>query len=522
MVAEEVRGKGKRGLLRIIFGRTTFFILFMALQIAVLAWIYFWLDDRYQAYGYGAFGLVSAVLAIRILNEKQNASFKMAWLVPVLLFPVFGCLFYIFVQLQMEKRIADIRIRTRSYLKQNEAIAAKLMKENRRNANLSRYLSERAGYPVYDRTNFKYYPLGDDFFPDLLEELKAAERFIFLEYFIIQRGEMWDSVLKILEEKAAAGVDVRVLYDGMNSFSNLPHDYPKELEARGVRCRIFNPIRPAISTSQNNRDHRKILVIDGHTAFTGGVNLADEYINRKVRFGHWKDNAVRLKGEAVKSFTVMFLQMWSVCAFRPEYDFDYGPFLDTGDHFHSPALNMDGYSIPFSDSPLDGEPVGHQVYLDIIYQARRYVYIMTPYLILDSEMITALTRAAKSGIEVIIIMPHIPDKWYAFVLAHTYYKELIQAGVSIYEYTPGFVHAKVFVSDDDTATVGTINLDYRSLHLHFECAAYLFRNQAVAQAEADFQDTLKKSQEITVEDCRNYPLGRRMAGKMLRLIAPLM
>ncbi len=221
MVAEEVRGKGKRGLLRIIFGRTTFFILFMALQIAVLAWIYFWLDDRYQAYGYGAFGLVSAVLAIRILNEKQNASFKMAWLVPVLLFPVFGCLFYIFVQLQMEtkilaKRIADIRIRTRSYLNQNEAIAAKLMKENRRNANLSRYLSERAGYPVYDRTNFKYYPLGDDFFPDLLEELKAAERFIFLEYFIIQRGEMWDSVLKILEEKAAAGVDVRVLYDGMN------------------------------------------------------------------------------------------------------------------------------------------------------------------------------------------------------------------------------------------------------------------------------------------------------------------
>ena len=301
MVAEEVKGKGKRGLLRIVFGRTTFFILFMALQIAVLAWIYFWLDDRYQAYGYGAFGLVSAILAIRILNEKQNASFKMAWLVPVLLFPVFGCLFYIFVQLQMEtkilaRRIADIKARTRSFLSQNESIEAKLMKENRRNANLSRYLSERAGYPVYDKTNFKYYPLGDDFFPDLLEELQAAERFIFLEYFIIQRGVMWDSVLKILEEKAAAGVDVRLLYDGMNSFSNLPHDYPKELEAKGIRCRIFNPIRPAISTSQNNRDHRKILVVDGHTAFTGGVNLADEYINRKVRFGHWKDNAIRLKG----------------------------------------------------------------------------------------------------------------------------------------------------------------------------------------------------------------------------------
>ena len=556
MVAEEVRGKGKRGLLRIIFGRTTFFILFMALQIAVLAWIYFWLDDRYQAYGYGAFGLVSAVLAIRILNEKQNASFKMAWLVPVhlelhknikqaakyrkqkdrdqpghlkagILLPVFGCLFYIFVQLQMEtkilaKRIADIRIRTKSYLKQDEAIAAKLMKENRRNANLSRYLSERAGYPVYDRTNFKYYPLGDDFFPDLLEELKAAERFIFLEYFIIQRGEMWDSVLKILEEKAAAGVDVRVLYDGMNSFSNLPHDYPKELEARGVRCRIFNPIRPAISTSQNNRDHRKILVIDGHTAFTGGVNLADEYINRKVRFGHWKDNAVRLKGEAVKSFTVMFLQMWSVCAFRPEYDFDYGPFLDTGDHFHSPALNMDGYSIPFSDSPLDGEPVGHQVYLDIIYQARRYVYIMTPYLILDDDMVTALTYAAKRGVDTVIVMPHIPDKKYAFMLAHSYYPELMEAGVKIYEYLPGFIHSKTFVSDDEKAVVGSINMDFRSQYLNFECAVYIYKNPVVGDIRADFDETLKKCVRMSMESYESLPLMHRFWGRTLRLIAPLM
>ena len=527
MVAEEVRGKGKRGLLRIIFGRTTFFILFMALQIAVLAWIYFWLDDRYQAYGYGAFGLVSAILAIRILNEKQNASFKMAWLVPVLLFPVFGCLFYIFVQLQMEtkilaKRIADIRIRTRSYLNQNEAIAAKLMKENRRNANLSRYLSERAGYPVYDKTNFKYYPLGDDFFPDLLEELKAAERFIFLEYFIIQRGVMWDSVLKILEEKAAAGVDVRVLYDGMNSFSNLPHDYPKELEAKGVRCRIFNPIRPAISTSQNNRDHRKILVIDGHTAFTGGVNLADEYINRKVRFGHWKDNAVRLKGEAVKSFTVMFLQMWSVCAFRPEYDFDYGPFLDTGDHFHSPALNMDGYSIPFSDSPLDGEPVGHQVYLDILYQARRYVYIMTPYLILDDDMVTALTYAAKRGVDTVIVMPHIPDKKYAFMLAHSYYPELMEAGVKIYEYLPGFIHSKTFVSDDEKAVVGSINMDFRSQYLNFECAVYIYKNPVIGDIRADFDETLKKCVRMSMESYESLPLMHRFWGRTLRLIAPLM
>ena len=333
---------------------------------------------------------------------------------------------------------------------------------------------------------------------------------------------MWDSVLKILEEKAAAGVDVRVLYDGMNSFSNLPHDYPKELEARGVRCRIFNPIRPAISTSQNNRDHRKILVIDGHTAFTGGINLADEYINRKVRFGHWKDNAVRLKGEAVKSFTVMFLQMWSVCAFRPEYDFDYGPFLDTGDHFHSPALNMDGYSIPFSDSPLDGEPVGHQVYLDILYQARRYVYIMTPYLILDDDMVTALTYAAKRGVDTVIVMPHIPDKKYAFMLAHSYYPELMEAGVKIYEYLPGFIHSKTFVSDDEKAVVGSINMDFRSQYLNFECAVYIYKNPVIGDIRADFDETLKKCVRMSMESYESLPLMHRFWGRTLRLIAPLM
>ena len=263
-------------------------------------------------------------------------------------------------------------------------------------------------------------------------------------------------------------------------------------------------------------------MIDGHTAFTGGVNLADEYINRKVRFGHWKDNAVRLKGEAVKSFTVMFLQMWSVCAFRPEYDFDYGPFLDTGDHFHSPALNMDGYSIPFSDSPLDGEPVGHQVYLDIIYQARRYVYIMTPYLILDDDMVTALTYAAKRGVDTVIVMPHIPDKKYAFMLAHSYYPELMEAGVKIYEYLPGFIHSKTFVSDDEKAVVGSINMDFRSQYLNFECAVYIYKNPVVGDIRADFDETLKKCVRMSMESYESLPLMHRFWGRTLRLIAPLM
>jgi len=524
---EDVKGKGKRGLLRVIFGRTTFFFLFIGLQIAVLLWIYLWLDSKYQVYGYGAFAIISAALAIRILNEHQNSSFKMAWLVPVLLFPVFGGLFYVFIQLQLEpkimaKRIKDVGSRTNHYLTQNREIYERLEKKSRRNANLCWYLSEYGGFPIYDRTNFRYYPLGDDFFSDLLYEIKEAKRFIFLEYFIIQPGVMWDSVLELLEEKVKEGVEVRIIYDGMNVFSNLPHDYPKTMQEKGIKCRVFNPIRPAVSTGQNNRDHRKIFVVDGHTAFTGGVNLADEYINRKVRFGHWKDNAIRLKGEAVKSFTVMFLQMWNVCGPFSESDYDYGTYLDMGDYFHSPALNMEGFSVPFADSPLDNEPVGHQVYLDMIYQARRYVYIMTPYLILDDDMLTALSFAAKRGVDTVIIMPHIPDKKYAFALAHSYYPELIAAGVKIYEYVPGFVHSKTLVSDGEKAVVGSINLDFRSQYLNFECAVFVYRNPVVDDIRTDFEETLKKCVRMTMESYEAMPARHRFYGKALRLIAPLM
>ncbi len=524
---ETVKGKGKRGLLRLVFGRTTFFVLFTLLQAAVLVWIYLWLDNKYRAYGYGLFNLVGAILAVKILNEKQNASFKMAWLVVVLLFPVFGGLFYLFVQFQLETKvlaakIRDIDGRTGHYLVQSQAVYEELEKKSPQSTNLCRYLGERCRFPVYGRTHVRYYPLGEDFFAELLPKLREAERFIFLEYFIIAPGVMWDSVLKILEEKAAAGVEVRVLYDGMNSFSNLPHDYPKELEAKGIRCRVFNPIRPAISTSQNNRDHRKILIIDGHKAYTGGLNLADEYINRKVRFGHWKDNAVELQGDAVKSFTVMFLKMWDVCVRKLEYACDYSLYLNVGTEAPISVLGKEGFVIPFSDSPLDNEPVGHRVYLDIIYQARKYLYIMTPYLILDDDMSTALNYAARRGVDVVIVMPHIPDKKYAFMLAHTYYPELIEAGVKIYEYLPGFVHSKTFLSDGEQAVVGSINLDFRSQYLNFESAVYLCQNPAIEEIRADFEDTLKKCVRMTTESCEALPFVHRFLGSTLRLIAPLM
>lgn len=260
-------------------------------------------------------------------------------------------------------------------------------------------------------------------------------------------------------------------------------------------------------------------MIDGHTAFTGGVNLADEYINQRVRFGHWKDTAVMLKGKAVDSFTMMFLQLWDVTERDAE---EYRRFL-CPETFHMPeGMDYGGFVMPYADSPLDGENVGESVYLDILGRSRRYVHITTPYLILDDTTLAALKFAAKRGVEVIIIMPHIPDKLYAYLLARSYYAELLRAGVQIYEYTPGFIHAKMFTSDDEKAVVGTINLDFRSLYLHFECASYFFRNAVVMDVEEDFQKTLAKSERITLENCRKYPFIRRFAGKALRILAPLM
>lgn len=510
-------------LLRIIFGRTAFVVIFMLVQLAVLFSAFYWLSEHIFVI-YGGFTLFSAAVVIYIINKRQNPVYQLAWVIPVLVIPVFGAMFYVFLEIQpgvhmIAGRLAHLIQETKPYLKQEERIRERLAVENKRTLHLADYMSRFGGYPMYDGTTAEYFPLGDDMFPRLLEELKKAKHYIFMEYFIVERGVMWDSILDILEQKVKEGVEVRFMYDGTCSLTLLPYHYPRELEKKGIRCKMFSPVKPALSSYQNNRDHRKITVIDGVTAFTGGINLADEYINEKVRFGHWKDTAIMMKGKAATGFLMMFLQLWNITEREPE---DYEKYLaHPGDEGYDQP-DADGYVMPYGDSPLDHETVGQHIYLDVLNNAEQYVHIMTPYLILDSDLITALTYAAKRGIETIIIMPHIPDKIYAYLLARSYYKELLLAGVRIFEYTPGFVHAKVFSSDDEKAVVGSVNLDYRSLYLHFECAAYLFRNSAIAQVEQDFQETLAKCQEITLEDCRKYPLLKRLAGSILRLFAPLM
>ena len=515
--------KKARKLLRIIFGRTAFVVMSLLLQISILLAGFRFLS-HYMVYIYGGFTPLSAFVILYVVNKDENPSFKLAWIIPITVIPVFGTLLYLFLELQWEGKIINRKLRenisdTQPYLKQNPRYMEQLARTSRSNANLAAYIENSGSYPVYGNTNVKYYPVGEEMFEDMKKELEKAKRFIFMEYFIVERGEMWDSLLEILERKVQEGVEVRFMYDGMCCLVLLPYSYPRELRAKGLKAKMFAPIRPALSTYQNNRDHRKILVIDGHTAFTGGINLADEYINRKVRFGHWKDTGIMVKGDAVTSFTMMFLQMWNITEKEPE---DYGRYLRDPEFFYPPELSMEGFVIPYGDSPLDQETVGELVYLDIINTARNYVHIMTPYLILNYELVQALQFAAKRGVETIIIMPHIPDKEYAFLLAKAHYEELIRAGVQIYEYTPGFVHAKVFTSDDEKAVVGTINMDYRSLYLHFECAAYIYRNEVIKDVERDFKETLAKSQVITLEECRHYPWYKKFAGRVLRLFAPLM
>lgn len=510
-------------LFRIVFGRTAFVVLFLLLQIGFLFSCFRWLSN-YLVYIYGGMLALTALVVIYILNEKSNPSFKLAWVIPVLVIPVFGTFLYLFVQFQIgtkwiNRRLKDAGDETSPYLEQNPITEKRLKKVSRDKANLAVYLKNCGGFPVCQNTSVRYFPLGDAMFPEFKQQLKNARKFIFMEYFIIERGKMWGEILEILEEKAAQGVEVRVMYDGMCCMMLLPYHYPQVLEKKGIRCKMFSPIKPTLSTHQNNRDHRKICVIDGHTAFTGGINLADEYINAVERFGHWKDTAVMLQGEGVQSFTMMFLQMWNITERQKE---SYGKYIYPGEELLNDAKPELGFVIPYGDSPLDGENVGERVYMDIINQARDYVHMMTPYLILDNEMVTALTFAAKRGVDTVLMMPHIPDKKYAYLLARSYYPELIEAGVKIYEYTPGFVHAKVFVSDDETAVVGTINLDFRSLYLHFECGVWIHKNPVVDAIEEDFLETLKKCRQVTLEDCRRYPFLPKFAGRMLRLIAPLM
>ena len=510
-------------ILKLLFNRIFYVAAALLLQLGWLL-IMAWRLAAYSKYISNAIAIISILVVLWIVNKKINPSYKLGWTILILTVPVFGVLLYLLfgksrIAQAIQYRYAQVQEESLPYMRQDEETFEELKEQGESAAVQSRYIHRYSGFPVHGNTTAEYFQVGDDMFPVLVHELEQAKHFIFIEYFIINDGVMWQTILNILEKKAKEGVDVRLIYDGFGCLTTLPYKYDQEMRRRGIKCEVFNRFRPILNIIQNNRDHRKICVIDGWTGFTGGINLADEYINQRKRFGHWKDTAVMLKGEGVWNMTAMFLYMWGIVT-RTDTSLDFGNYVPH--RWHPNEFPGNGYVQPFCDSPLDDEIVGENVYLNIINRAKNYVYICTPYLIIDNEMMTALCLAAKSGVDVRIMTPGIPDKKMVFLLTQSYYKQLLEAGVKIYEYQPGFLHAKSFVCDDKVGVVGTINLDYRSLYLHFEDGVWMYKNDVILDIRDDFTETLEYCDPIDLAFCQKRNIVVRAIQNVLRVFAPLL
>ncbi len=459
--------------------------------------------------------VLNAVLTIYIINTDMNADYKIAWIVLILLLPPVGAIFFLLLRARPKPRRKLKKLRADGSVEEDPLYegADKLppsfdgADEFARQCAL--YTAKQGGLPATDYTHVEYFTTGEDYEKRLLEELEKAERYIFLEYFIIARGKFWGEVLDILRRKRKAGLDVRVIYDDIGSMFKVPTNYAEMLEKEGIPCICFNRFRPVLDVAQNNRTHRKIAVIDGRVAFTGGINLADEYINATHPFGHWKDTGVLFEGRAVQNMTALFLQTWALK----------GEEADTARYLSDAPSGKP--CLCFGDSPFDGDRnLCEDLYLRLIYNAKKYVYIFTPYLIPDEEMKRALITAARSGVDVRILVPHIPDKRYVFAVTKAFAVHLAKQGIRVYRYTPGFVHAKSIVADGKYCVIGSSNIDFRSFYLHFENNMMFFDEEMSGAIEKDFLDACEKSAPIMPILKDNWL--KALCRAILRYFAPLM
>lgn len=504
-------------LLKFILNKWVIFTLLILIQlIAVSYFIYTGLNTRFSIFYVMIFASILSILAVlSIVRRDYNPAYKISWIVLVSFLPIIGPLFYlIFGKLSVSHYLRQANRRSsrdiHSYLHEYEK---NIEITNPDFKKMARYVREITGMPVWDKTATVIYNRGIDIFEAIKKSLNEAKKFIFIEMFIIAEGRMLEDITKILIEKAKKGVDVRFIYDDFGGTARIPAGYKKRLQRNNIQIKTFNPLMPRMSSSINYRDHRKIIVIDGNVAFTGGINLADEYINEFIRFGIWKDGGIRLTGLGVFNFTMMFLNMWEILNRTVEKYDKYIPTI---------AEETDGLVLPFPDGPFDGHQTTGNVYLKIISYATKYVYITTPYLILDNELLVGLKIAAMSGIDVRIITPHIPDKKLVFIVTKSYYRELIEAGVRIYQYTPGFIHTKSIIADDNLGIVGTANFDFRSLYLHFENSCLLHNNSSLIDLRNDFLETVAISQEISIENLKKEGIIKKFVLSILKVFSPLM
>lgn len=507
----------------LIYNRFVLSLFLVALNLAFSIVMLSWLYDHGGRFALLAVDVLAVFFVLYLINSNEKPSTKLNWVILILAAPIYGVpAYFLFGRgrptKKMKKAIGKSKEKNKGALVQSEKAAERIAASGRR-GEVCEYIHNYAAYPAYADGDVKYYAMGEEMFADMLEELKKAEKYILLEYFIIAGGKMWDEVRELLLEKAEAGVDVRIIYDEVGSLLTLPPKYDKYLESLhpNIRCMRFNHVVPIFTMRMNNRDHRKMLVVDGKVAFTGGVNIADEYIGEKIRFGVWKDTGVRLRGSAVDAFVVMFFNLWN--AFRKDGK-EIGELIPAESE---PLWGTEEKFLvqPYDDSPLDGENVSETVYLDLINSAKHYVWVFTPYLILDDFMRTALCNAAKRGVDVRIVTPGIPDKRYVYRLTRANYSTLLHAGVKILEYTPGFIHAKSMLTDDKYAVVGTVNLDYRSLYLHFENGVFFTGCDAVDALKRDNEGVFAECREVTLENTKRSFFGK-LADSVLRVFETLL
>ena len=494
-------------------------VISILLQVAWIIGLAVWLTNYYAAISTLA-SILGLLLVFRVYGLQINSAYKISWIILILMFPIMGaCLYLMFGRTgalgSMRKWFDKVHAAYVHLLPQDEQIVDKLEMADGTLARQSGYLRRGAGYPVYQNTDVEFYGDTTRALEAQKEELRKAKKFIFMEYHAIEDSVAWKGIEEILEEKAAAGLDVRVFYDDMGSIGFISKEFMEKLRRKGIQCKVFNPLIPILNVFMNNRDHRKITVIDGKVGFTGGYNLANEYFNLTHPYGEWKDSGIKLTGDGVRSLTLIFLEMWNATQREQE---DPIPYLLKSAYSSAEA----GFVQPYADSPLDGERTGENVYLNMIKGAKKYVYITTPYLIISDEMQRTLTLAAKSGVDVRIITPGIPDKPLIYKVTRSYYAGLAAEGVRIYEYTPGFIHSKQMVCDDEVAVVGTINLDFRSLYLHFENACWFAGCRAVAEVRHDFEKMFPICWEVTEKYSKKRSLALRGWECILRMFSPLM
>ncbi len=500
-------------LLKFILNKWFIFTLLILIQlVGISIFIYYQLNTFYFVF----FGAILSVLSVlSIVRREYNPAYKISWIVLVSFLPIIGPLFYlIFGKMSVSHYLRQANRRSsrdiHTYL---HDVEKNIDVENPDFKKMARYIREITGMPVWDKTASVIYNRGIDMFEAIKESLKKAKKFIFIEIFILAEGRMLDEITQIVIDKAKEGIDVRFIYDDFGGSARIPVGFKKTLKRNGIQIKTFNPLRPRMSSSINYRDHRKIIVIDGNVAFTGGINFADEYINENIRFGIWKDGGIRLTGLGVFNFTMMFLNMWEVLNQTVE---KYELYIPTVEE------TTDGLVIAFPDGPFDGHQTTGNVYLKIISSATKYVYITTPYLILDNELLLGLKIAAMSGIDVRIITPQIPDKPLVFIVTKSYYRELLEVGVKIYQYTPGFIHTKSIIADDNLGIVGTANFDFRSLYLHFEDSCLLYNTSSLINLRNDFLETVAISKEIKLEELKKEGIIKKFVLSILKVFSPLM